>query len=166
MYETPITVVGNVLDDVNLRTTESGLSRLSFRIASTARRKDRDSGEWGDGRKLFITVTFWREFAENVAASVKKGDPILVFGHIHSRQYVKDETVRYIYEIEPYAIGQDLARGVSRFERRQRSYSGAVEVDPDGLPIRADEDGYELLGSGDDFDAAELVSATAVTSNT
>jgi single-strand DNA-binding protein len=151
MYETPITVIGNIVDDVSLQTTDTGISRLSFRLASTARRKDRETGEWVDGNKLFLKVTFWREFAENVAASMKKGDPIIVYGKISSRQYLKEETLHYSYEIEADNIGHDLTRGVSRFDKRKRTQSGSVEVDPDGLPVRAESDGYEVLGSGADF---------------
>jgi single-strand DNA-binding protein len=145
MYGTPITITGNVVDDVALRTTESGLSRVSFRVASTQRRRDRDSGQWVDGHKLFVNVTFWRDFAENVASSLKKGDPIVVHGRIYSKQYMKDETSRVSYEVEPESIGHDLSRGVSRFERRRRTVAGSVVIDADGFPERTEEHGYELL---------------------
>ena len=154
MYGTPISIVGNVVDDVVNRPTTSGLSRVSFRVANTQRRKDRDTGQWVDGHKFFVSVTFWREFAENVAASLKKGDPIVLTGRIYSRQYVKEENNRLAYEIEPDSIGHDLARGVTRFERRKRGFSGSVEVDADGLPIRLDDHGYELVGPDDDGDDA------------
>jgi single-strand DNA-binding protein len=154
MYGTPITIVGNVVDDVALKATDSGLSRVSFRVASTQRRKDRDSGQWIDGHKLFVNVTFWREFAENVAASVKKGDPVVVFGRIYSKQYVKDENSRVSYEIEPDSIGHDLARGVAKFDKRKRGFSGSVELDEDGLPMRAEDDSYELV---DDSPASALL---------
>jgi single-strand DNA-binding protein len=155
MYGTSITIVGNVVDEVALKTTESGLSRLSFRVANTQRRRDRESGQWVDGHKFFVNVTFWREFAENVAKSLKKGDPIVVTGRIYSRQYVKDENNRLSYEIEPESIGHDLARGTTKFERRKRGLSGSVALDADGLPERLDDDGYELLGDDlAEFDAA------------
>src|ERR1022692_168351 len=100
MNETSITIVGNVVDEVSLKTSDSGLSRLSFRVVSTQRRRDRDSGEWEDGHKLFVNVTFWREFAENVAKSIRKGDPIVVHGTMYSRQYVQNESNRVSYEID------------------------------------------------------------------
>jgi single-strand DNA-binding protein len=143
MYGTPITIVGNVVDTVALKRTESGLSRLSFRVASTQRRKDRETGQWVDGHKLFVNVTFWREFAENVAQSLTKGDPVVVHGRIYSKQYVKEETNRVSYEIEPESIGHDLARGVSMFSKRKGTMSGEVVVDAEGNPALEDDD-YEF----------------------
>jgi single-strand DNA-binding protein len=145
MYGTNITVVGNVVDEVVNKPTTSGLSRVSFRVASTQRRRDRESGQWVDGHKFFVNVTFWREFAENVAASVSKGDPIVVSGRIFSRQYVRDESNHVAYELEPEAIGHDLARGTSTFTKRRRGFSGSVELDADGMPIRISDQGYEML---------------------
>ncbi len=165
MYGTSITLVGNVVDEVANRPTTSGLSRVSFRVASTQRRKDRDTGQWVDGHKFFVNVTFWREFAENVAASLKKGDPVIVSGRIFSRQYVKDEANHIAYEIEPESIGHDLARGTAEFRKRRSGFSGSVELDADGMPIRAEDLGYELVDASDgelDYDQqdrpAELAS--------
>ena len=160
MYGTPITIVGNVVDDVINKPTVSGLSRTSFRVASTQRRKDNTTGQWMDGHKFFINVTFWRESAENVALSVKKGDPVLVTGRIFSRQYVKDEANHVAYEVEPEAIGHDLSRGTSAFTKRRRGFSGSVELDADNMPINASDQGYEVVDEGDDLDRdGELVGA-------
>lgn len=160
MYGTPITIVGNVVDDVINKPTVSGLSRTSFRVASTQRRKDNTTGQWMDGHKFFVNVTFWRESAENVALSVKKGDPVLVTGRIFSRQYVKDEANHVAYEVEPEAIGHDLSRGTSSFTKRRRGFSGSVELDADNMPVHAGDLGYELVDDGDDFDRErELVGA-------
>lgn len=145
MNESSITIIGNVVDDVVLKTGDTGVSRVSFRVAHTQRRKDRETGQWMDGHKLFVNVTFWREFAENVALSLKKGDPIIVRGALYSKQYIKDENSRVSYELEPDSIGHDLSRGVSRFERRKRGLSGSVVLDPDGLPERLEDDGYEMV---------------------
>ena len=150
MYGTNITVVGNVVDEVANKPTSSGLSRVSFRVASTQRRRDRESGQWVDGHKFFVNVTFWREFAENVAVSVRKGDPVIVSGRIFSRQYVRDESNHVAYELDPEAIGHDLARGTGAFTKRRRGMSGSVELDADGMPVRVSDQGYELL------DEAEL----------
>jgi single-strand DNA-binding protein len=147
MYGTSITIVGNVVDDVAIRLTDSGVARLTFRVASTQRRKD-STGTWTDGNKLFIKVTCWRDFAENVAVSIKKGDPLLVTGRIYSRQYLKDENNRVSYEIDADAIGPDLARGTSDFTRRKRGFSGSVEVDADGMPLLESDDRYEVVEEG------------------
>jgi single-strand DNA-binding protein len=152
MYGTNITVVGNVVDEVVNKPTTSGLSRVSFRVASTQRRRDRESGQWVDGHKFFVNVTFWREFAENVAVSVRKGDPVIVSGRIFSRQYVRDESNHVAYELDPEAIGHDLARGTAAFTKRRRGMSGSVELDADGMPVQVADQGYELV---DDFDGGQ-----------
>lgn len=152
MYGTNITVVGNVVDEVVNKPTTSGLSRVSFRVASTQRRRDRESGQWVDGHKFFVNITFWREFAENVATSVRKGDPVIVSGRIFSRQYVRDESNHVAYELDPEAIGHDLARGTAAFTKRRRGMSGSVELDADGMPVQVSDQGYELV---DDFDGGQ-----------
>ena len=167
MYGTNITVVGNVVDEVVNKPTSSGLSRASFRIASTQRRRDRESGQWVDGHKFFINVTAWREMAENVAASVRKGDPVIVSGRIFSRQYVRDESNHVAYELDPEAIGHDLARGTGSFTKRRRGMSGSVELDADGMPIRVSDQGYEMVDEsevddGEDFPIGPVPELTGV----
>ncbi|MDQ2835900.1 MAG: single-stranded DNA-binding protein [Actinomycetota bacterium] len=149
MHGANVIIVGNVVDEVANRPTVSGVSRVSFRVASTQRWRDRESGQWVDGHKFFVNVTFWRDFAENVAASLKKGDPVVVNGKIFSRQYVRDESNHVAYEVEPESIGHDLARGTAVFTKRRRGFSGSVELDADGMPIRVADQGYELVGEPD-----------------
>jgi single-strand DNA-binding protein len=145
MYETAITVRGNVVDEPERRITESGVSLVGFRIASTQRRFDSKANEWVDGHQLFLRVTCWREMAENVVISVSKGDPVVVTGRLHSKKYVKDEVSRMSYEIDADTVGHDLSRGISKFEKRSRRISGSVPLDADGLPERPDEGSYEML---------------------
>lgn len=155
MNGTSITIVGNVVDEVLNKPTQNGLSRTSFRVASTQRRKDRETGQWVDGHKFFVNVICWRELAENVALSLKKGDPVVVTGRIHSRQYVREESNHVAYEVDPESIGHDLARGTSAFTKRRRGFSGSVELDADSMPIRDSDQGYELVGDGDELVADE-----------
>jgi len=150
MYGTSITIVGNVVDEVANKPTQNGLSRASFRVASTQRRKDRETGQWMDGHKFFVSVICWREMAENVALSLRKGDPVVVTGRIHSRQYVREESNHVAYEVDPEAIGHDLARGTAAFSKRRRGFSGSIELDADNMPIRISDQGYELVADGDD----------------
>ena len=78
--DTPITVVGNLVADPELRFTPTGLAVANFRIASTPRVYNRDSGQWEDGEALFLTCNVWREAAENVAESLSKGMRVIVNG--------------------------------------------------------------------------------------
>ena len=71
--DTQITIAGNLVDDPELRFTPAGQPVARFRIASTPRFRDNTSGEWKDGDSLFLTVSVWRQAAENVAESLTRG---------------------------------------------------------------------------------------------
>jgi single-strand DNA-binding protein len=130
MNETSVTVVGNLVDDPRLRTTETGVDVAGFRVASTARRWDRATGRWSDAGSLFLSVTCWRALAGNAVASLRKGDPVVVTGRLSTRTYEKDGHTRSTCELEAVAIGPDLARGTAVFRRSPRP-AGA---DPGELP--------------------------------
>ena len=67
--ETPITVVGNLVADPELRYTPSGAPVANFRVASTPRRYDSQTNQWVDGDAMFLTCNVWRQAAENAAES-------------------------------------------------------------------------------------------------
>lgn len=152
MNDTHITIVGNVVDEPRLRQTQSGVPVTSFRIGSTSRRFDRETGTWIDNERLFATVTCWRAMAQNVAMSLRKGQPVVVTGRFYSREYVKDEATRMSYELDALAIGHDLARGTSEFTKVARPYAvTSVEVDEHGIP--ADLTGERIDTVADALDA-------------
>jgi single-strand DNA-binding protein len=118
MNETMVTVVGHVATDPTLRTTAGGARVASFRLASTERRFDRGTGGWRDGNTTFYTVTSWRNMGENVCDSVEKGQPVLVHGRLRDSSYEgKDGQRRTVLEVEAFAVGHDLSRGVTRFTK-------------------------------------------------
>ncbi|MFF5290898.1 single-stranded DNA-binding protein [Paractinoplanes globisporus] len=119
MFETHMTIVGNVLTAPEWRKIPStGAMVANFRVASTARRYDKEGGQWIDGRSLRLRVVAWRRLAENVASSITVGDPVIVSGRVYSRDWKDDNgNHRLMYELEAYAIGHDLTRGVARFYR-------------------------------------------------
>lgn len=123
MFDTNIVVVGNVMTAPEWRrTTNGGHMVAHFRMASTARRFDKDSGQWIDGKQLRLRVTTWRRLAENVSACLAVGDPIVVAGRLFTEDWTDSENNNRIsYEMEAVAIGHDLARGRSRFYRTKSS---------------------------------------------
>jgi single-strand DNA-binding protein len=146
MNDTYITIVGNVVDDPRSRTTGSGVPVASFRIASTSRRKNHETGSWEDNEKLFATVTCWRAMAQNVAASLHKGQPVVVTGRFYAREYIKDEVSRMSYELDAFAVGHDLARGTSQFTKVTRPFAvTTVEVDADGIPADLTDERIEAI---------------------
>jgi len=151
MYETLVTVVGNVVDNPRLRRTEKGADVTSFRIASTARKQDRTSGEWVDGDKLFLSVSCWRQLAVNAMDSLRRGDPVLVSGKLSTREYEKDGQRRVSFELEASAVGHDLSRGTAVFSRTRRDALPTFEVIDNGPAAGEPGDGEPGTGP-----AAEL----------
>jgi single-strand DNA-binding protein len=80
--ETPITVVGNLTADPELRFTPSGAAVANFTVASTPRTFDRQSNEWKDGEALFLNCSVWRQAAENAAESLQRGMRVIVSGRL------------------------------------------------------------------------------------
>jgi single-strand DNA-binding protein len=121
MFDTYVTVVGNVLTAPEWRrTSQSNTLVANFKVASTARRLDRENNRWVDGNSLRVRVNCWRRLAEGVAASVMVGDPVVVVGRMYTRDWVDgDGNHRAVYELEAVAVGHDLSRGRGRFIRNR-----------------------------------------------
>lgn len=141
MYSTEITVRGNVVDDPRVHTTEAGHTVVNFRLASTERRRASDADQWVDGNRLFLSVSCWRVLGENVAGSLRKGQPVIVHGKLYCREYERDGQNRLEYKLDADAVGHDLSRGRTVFSKSSgtASISPSVELDDDGLPPMAEE---------------------------
>ena len=123
--ETVISVVGNLVDDPELRFTPSGAAVANFRIASTPRTFDKQSNEWKDGDALFLTCSVWRQAAENVAESLQKGMRVVVQGRLKSRQYeTREGEKRTVFEIDVDEVGPSLKYATAKVTRTQRSGGG------------------------------------------
>ena len=123
--ETVITVVGNLVDDPELRFTPSGAAVANFRLASTPRTYDRQSGEWKDGETLWLGCSVWRQAAENVAESLTKGTRVLVQGRLKSRQYeTREGEKRTVFEIDVDEIGPSLRSATAKVNKTTRSGTG------------------------------------------
>ncbi|MBD8871029.1 single-stranded DNA-binding protein [Nocardioides donggukensis] len=123
--ETVITVVGNLVDDPELRFTPSGAAVANFRIASTPRTFDRQTNDWKDGDALFLSCAVWRQAAENVAESLQKGMRVVVQGRLKSRQYeTREGEKRTVFEIDVDEVGPSLKYATAKVTRTQRSGGG------------------------------------------
>jgi single-strand DNA-binding protein len=124
--ETTITVVGNLTDDPELRFTPSGAAVAKFRIASTPRTLDRQSGEWKDGEPLFLACNIWRDAAEHVAESLQRGSRVIVQGRLRQRSYeTREGEKRTVYELEVDEIGPSLRYATAKVQKMSRSGGGA-----------------------------------------
>src|SRR5947199_9543171 len=89
--DTVITLVGNLVDDPELRFTPSGAAVANFTVASTPRFLDKQTNEWKDGDALFLRCSVWRQAAENVAESLQRGARVIVTGRLKQRSYETQE---------------------------------------------------------------------------
>lgn len=123
--DTVITLVGNLVDDPELRFTPSGAAVANFRIASTPRTFDRQSNEWKDGEALFLTCNVWRQAAENCAESLTKGMRVIVQGRLKQRSYeTREGEKRTVFEVEVDEVGPSLAFASAKVNRTPRGGGG------------------------------------------
>jgi single-strand DNA-binding protein len=119
--DTPITVVGNLVADPELRFTPAGQPVATFRVASTPRVMDRQTNEWRDGDSLFLTCNVWRQAAENVAESLQRGMRVIVTGRLKQRNYeTKEGEKRTVYEVEVDDVGPSLRNASAKVNRVSR----------------------------------------------
>lgn len=164
MFETPITVVGNIVNNpFRQRVGEQEVMR--FRVASNSRRRTA-TGAWEPGNSLFVGVSCWGKLVTGVGASLGKGDAVIVVGHVYTSEYEDREGVRRTsVEVRATAVGPDLNRCVARIETlRQSAGPGAGEAPeaPQSGDDGADVDGPpEDAGDGDDAVGPEALPLSA-----
>jgi len=137
--ETTITVVGNLVDDPELRFTPSGAAVANFRIASTPRTFNKQTSEWEDGEALFLSCSIWRQAAENVAESLTRGMRVVVQGHLKQCSYeTREGEKRTVFELEVEEVGPSLKYATAKVVRAMRSGGQAQPNQPRGNQPAAD----------------------------
>ena len=137
--ETVITVVGNLVEDPELRFTPSGAAVAAFRIASTPSRFNKDTSKWEDGDSLFLRCSVWRQAAENVAESLQRGMRVVVQGRLKQREWeTKEGEKRTSYEIDVDEVGPSLKFATAKVVKTQRGsgsggggFGGGQQADND-----------------------------------
>jgi single-strand DNA-binding protein len=160
--ETTITVIGNLTDNPELRFTPTGAAVAKFRIASTPRYFDKQSGEWRDGDPLFLSCNLWRDPAENAAESLSRGTRVIVTGRLRQRSYeTREGEKRTVLELEVDEIGPSLRYARAKVMRMTRTADptsntartasaprGGSDDDPFSVPAPA----TAAAGGGSAFD--------------
>lgn len=127
--DTIITVVGNLTADPELRYTPNGFAVANFTIASTPRTFDRQSNQWQDGEPLFLRASVWREHAENVAATLTKGQRVIAQGKLKQRSYESREgEKRTAFELDVDEIGPALRYSTAQVTRSSAGGGGGDQV--------------------------------------
>jgi single-strand DNA-binding protein len=116
MFETPLTVVGHIVNDLQRRKV-GDQEVIKFRVASNSRRRTGD-GSWEPGNSLFITVNCWGKLVTGVGAALGKGAPVIVVGHVYTSDYEdRDGNRRSSLEMRATSVGPDLSRAIVRIEK-------------------------------------------------
>jgi single-strand DNA-binding protein len=118
--EPVVTIVGNLTADPELRFTQNGHAVANLTVAETPRQLVR--GEWKDGDPLFMRCTIWRDMAENVAESLRRGMSVIVQGRLKQRNFeTREGQKRSVIELEVDAIGPNLRWQVATVAKAGRS---------------------------------------------
>jgi len=123
--ETPITVVGNLTADPELRFTPSGAAVANFTVASTPSTFDRQTNDWKDGEALFLNCSVWRQAAENAAESLTRGMRVIVSGRLKARSYeTREGEKRTVFEIDVDEVGPSMKYATAKVTKTSRSGGG------------------------------------------
>ncbi|HZL75002.1 MAG TPA: single-stranded DNA-binding protein [Propionibacteriaceae bacterium] len=125
----------------------------AFRLACTPRLRTKSG--WADGNTTWIEVSCFRLLAEHVAASVRKGDAVMVAGKLRASVWEKDGQAHERLVLEADTVGHDLNRGTSVFRRRPRLSSTETREPDEGPP----DDEAEAAGPSQEERAAQAAQA-------
>jgi single-strand DNA-binding protein len=138
-----VTLVGFVAQDPIQRPTKNGVLVTDLRVGATPRVQDRVTNEWRDGITSYYDVSCWRRLGENVRASLRKGDPVMIKGKFRARTYTdKNGVTRTVIDIVADTVGHDMNRGVANYIRQHRPV--AADADPDAETPQDMTDDREL----------------------
>lgn len=153
MFETPLTVVGHIVNNPERRQV-GAQEVIKFRVASNSRRRTADGG-WEPGNSLFINVNCWGKLVTGVGAALGKGAPVIVVGHVYTSEYEdRDGNRRSSLEMRATSVGPDVSRAIVRIERPGYTGPAATEATTppadvsDAAGEDADTDGVESADTG------------------
>ena len=144
-----VSFTGNLGTDVEMKTGE-GWRGARFRVAHTPRVMMQ--GEWVDGTTTWLSVHVYGRLADNCAASLHKGDPVMVTGRLRTRNWIDDEGSHAQLIVVASNVGPDLSR-VSAVCRRPEKRAEAPLDDDCVLRFQESHD----VVDDDEIDDVELV---------
>jgi single-strand DNA-binding protein len=175
MFETPLTVVGNIVTNPDRRRV-GDQDVIKFRVASNSRRRSAE-GNWETANSLFITVNCWGRLVRGVGAALYKGAPVIAYGHVYTSEYEdRDGIRRSSQEMRAIAVGPDLSRCIVRIESAGSNGGVAdpvpssegtamtetgtqTETGPDGEPDALDGEAASAVGDVPAEESARALSA-------
>ncbi|OZC55094.1 hypothetical protein CH289_07845 [Rhodococcus sp. RS1C4] len=113
------TIIGSLGKDPELRYTPAGVAVCNINVAVTERVKQNE--QWVDGITTWFRCNVWRDYAEHVSESLRKGDQVFVTGRLKNRPYEKDGVERLALEIDVDEIGPTLRFATAQVQKANRS---------------------------------------------
>lgn len=145
MATNTVTIIGNLVEDPELRFTPSGVAMAKVRVAVNRRWRDRND-QWQE-ETSFFGGTVWRDMAENVAESLQKGARVMVTGSLEQRSWeTADGDKRSVVEIRIDEVGPSLRWATASVTRTARGGDnfgggGAQEAPMPAAPVARDDYG-------------------------
>lgn len=141
MYLNYVLIFGNLTRDPELRALPSGMSVVSFSIATNRTYKDRD-GKKVDQTEFHNVVVFGRQ-ADSVSKFLKKGSSAMVEGRLQTRSWEKDGEKKFRTEVvaERVQFGPRKDGATTSKEPEQKDDSGQEappptdDINPDDIPF-------------------------------
>lgn len=125
--EPTTTITGNLTADPELRYTPTGRPVAAFTIANTPRFPNRESGQWTDGETWFVRCSAWGDMAENIAASLSRGNAVVATGRLRARTWETPEGQKRVsVEMTVDDLGPSLRRATVKVTKTIREHA------PDG----------------------------------
>jgi single-strand DNA-binding protein len=113
MPDASVSFAGNLTDNPELRYTDGGIARATFRVAISGRR---------DQEPSFFTVVVWRDQAEHAAQSLSRGSRVVVVGRLQQRTWTAEGgSARSVVEVVAEELGPSLRWATARPEPASRS---------------------------------------------
>ena len=126
MNEPTITIVGNCVNEVDLKFLPSGVAVANLTVAVTPRVKQND--QWTDGETMWFRLACWRQLAEQVAESITKGCRVIATGRLSTRSYeTKNGEKRTDMEIQVDSIGPELRFATAKVNKVERGGGRATQ---------------------------------------
>ena len=123
MATNTVTVIGNLVEDPELRFTPSGVAMAKIRVAVNRRWRDKNN-DWQEDTSFF-GGTVWRDAAENAAESLQKGARVIITGSLEQRSWeTTDGDRRSVVELRIDELGPSLRWATASVTRTARSGDG------------------------------------------
>jgi single-strand DNA-binding protein len=133
----PITIVGNLTADVELKFTPQGKAVSKFSVATSERFKN-EKGEWDSKNLTYWNIIVWDKQAENVADTIGKGDEVIVFGKAYTTSWEDKNTgeKRSRIEVTATKVAVVLSRVSAKLTRVAFNSGGGVSADTWNAPVK------------------------------